>query len=202
MRTRIHLLAFACLIICACNNSDNPKEQPAQQIPEALQDNKSSYVEIRKGRGTNLLEELYDELVEKDERLKALEHGIDLLESSKADSTESINNFINKNDGYYKQADLYAVNLKDSALKQKIKALIEESSAGYRSSIAAHKDLLAKIDLTDADIDDLHTALKVVKTLPVMEKYNKNNLPSVKTLKGYLSEQQKTISLADSLIKK
>ncbi|PZR26502.1 MAG: hypothetical protein DI535_13910 [Citrobacter freundii] len=201
MRTGIILLAFACLCICSCDNSDSQKEQPAQHVPEALQDNKSSYTGIRKRSGDNLVDELYDELVEKDEKLKALQHGINLLESSKADSTESINNFIDENDSYYKQADLYATNIKDSALKQKIKALIGQSTAGYHSLIAANKELLAKIDAADITLDDLHTALKVVKTLPVMEEYNKNNLPSVKKLKGYLSEQQKVISLADSLMK-
>jgi hypothetical protein len=38
--------------------------------------------------------------------------------------------------------------------------------------------------------------------LPLIEKYQNDNLPTTKSFEGYVKQQDKTIELADTLIKK
>jgi hypothetical protein len=189
------------LVICSCNNADK-KESPAEQTPDALQENKTSYEIISKGRKGNLLEELYTELAEKDEKLKKLENDISVLGSSKDDSLQQTNSFINKNGNYYDLADEYADRISDSVFKYKIKRMIEEGMNTYQSSIAGHRKLITLIDTNNSSIGDLHVALKIVKTLPVITRYQQTNLPPVKPLQNYEKEQNKMISRIDSMLKK
>ena len=51
-------------------------------------------------------------------------------------------------------------------------------------------------------ISDLHIALKIFKTLPLIEQYQKNELPKTKPLEGYKESQKTVLNTLDSLTKK
>lgn len=48
-------------------------------------------------------------------------------------------------------------------------------------------------------IADLHTVLRIVRTLPLIDKYQKDNLPAAKSLDDFIKQQDAAIKLADSL---
>ncbi|MCG2613462.1 hypothetical protein LZZ85_04185 [Terrimonas sp. NA20] len=201
MTSRVYVFSFLCLFICSCNN-ENREEKTEAETPEALQDNKTSYEFIKRGGNRNLLEGLYAELVEKDERLKAFETGLKTLNTSRYDSAEQTRSFISKNEDYYRIAAEYGEKINDTVFKKEIKQLIDESRAGYHASISAHTRLLASIDTNSSHLSDLHLALKIVKTLPAINRFQQTSLPSVKPLQGYETEQKKIISLARPMLKK
>ena len=74
--------------------------------------------------------------------------------------------------------------------------------ANYNSSTSRHNDLLKSIETKNMTLSDLHIILKIAWTLPVIEKFQRDNLPSTKSLDGYLKQLDGTIKYADTLSKK
>ena len=183
---------------------DNPQRQdkPEQETPKALED-KSVSSEILSKRGyDDLVESLYSELLDKNQDLKNLENKIQELNQSKNDSTKSFDNFNTKSINYYSAANRRIDQLNDSLLRIKMRTLISSSLTKYKSSITTHETLLKTIDAGGITISDLHTTLKITETLPLIEKYQHNNLPSTKPLEGFIQKQNQAIKLADTLSKK
>ncbi len=82
--------------------------------------------------------------------------------------------------------------LQDSLLKQRIKSLINESQQTYNRQSAGLQTLLAAGADKQIRIDDYYTALKIIKTLPLLEKYQKDQLPVAQPYKE-LNQKRDTI---------
>ena len=200
MKVALIISIVVLLALAACTNS-RAKDKPVQETPKALQDKSSSFEMVSKRHNDDLVENLYNELADKTPELKQLEDQIDNLRSSEDDSTESFVDYNAKNESYFNSADHHAGNIKDSVLRDKIKLLITNSVTKYNSSISLHNDLLKSIATKDLALRDLHIVLKITRTLPVINKYQKDNLPSTESLKGFSKALDKTIKYADTLTK-
>lgn len=186
----------------ACNYSRRQNNQQ-QEIPKALEDKSAASEIISKSRyDADLVESLYNELAEKNEDLKTLENKIQALNESKSDSTASFDGFNNKNRSYYASANRHIDGLSDSLLKTKMRTLITASLKSYNGITGRHDTLHKIIDAQGLTLADLHTVLKITRTLPLIEKYQRYNLPPAKPLEGYKQKQTEAIKLADTLIKK
>jgi hypothetical protein len=82
-----------------------------------------------------------------------------------------------------------------------MRLLIANSLQKYNTSIAKHTALLNAIDSSSLTVNDLYTALKITKTLPIIELYQQQHLPSTKPLEGYLQQQQIVIKQLDGKMK-
>ncbi|MBO9730279.1 MAG: hypothetical protein J7623_16685 [Chitinophaga sp.] len=200
MTMKVCLSAVFVLTLVSCHN--RRAQDPPPQTPKALEDKSSFEIISKRGPGDDLVESLYGELISKDAALKRLELNINDLDNSKQDSTASFNKFDGKIQSYFRSADRNTSTIKDSLLRSKMKTLIANHLATYHARIAPHNELLKTITENDISIADLHQVLKIVRTLPVIEKYQQDNLPDTKQLKGFIKEQNQTIALADSLVKK
>jgi hypothetical protein len=200
MKTALIISTCVLVALAACTNS-RAKDKQEQETPKALQDKNTSSEIVYKRRHDDIVEGLYNELAEKTPELKQLEDQIDNLRSSEGDSTDSFVNYNVKNESYFNSADHHAGNIKDSVLRGKIKLLIANSVTKYNSSISLHNDLLKSIATKDLTLRDLHVVLKITRTLPVIGKYQKDNLPSTESLKGFSKALDKTIKYADTLTK-
>lgn len=198
---KICLSAILVLTLVSCHNKrvQNP---PSPQTPKALKDQNSFQIISKRGHGVDLVESVYDELVSKDATLKRLEVNIDDLKNSKEDSTESFNKFDEKIASYFSSAKGNVSAIKDSLLRAKMKVLIATNLATYHARMAPHNELLKALSKNEISISDLHRVLKIVRTLPVIEKYQQDNLPSTKPLEAFIKQQNQTIALADTLVKK
>jgi hypothetical protein len=87
-------------------------------------------------------------------------------------------------------------------LRDKMKILVANSLAKYNSLISTHTDLLKSIDTKGLTLNDLHTILKITRTVPLIEKYQKDKLPSSKSLEGFSKRLDEAINYTDTLIKK
>ncbi|HEY8915042.1 MAG TPA: hypothetical protein VIM87_01360 [Chitinophaga sp.] len=205
MRTSIILSTFLILAIASCDRPVRPAQQQQQHqqaaTPKALDDNSAAYDIISKGRGGDLVESLYDELICKNSDLKSLEDKLKALRTGRHDSVKVFNRFNDKNEIYYNAADQHVEGIKDSVLRDKIKVLVAGSLKKYQGLTAGHNELLKAIETKNLTLADLYTVLKVVKTLQVMETYQRDNLPSAKPLKGYIHNQNEALKLVDTLTK-
>ncbi|MFT3979523.1 MAG: hypothetical protein QM687_03570 [Ferruginibacter sp.] len=193
MKRKFTLLLFAAAAFAACSRQQS--SQPANaQTPKPLQENKSmSESFVSKRAPDNLLEELYQDLLTKDKSLNELDKMVHSLDGQQKDSSAGFHAFDGKNESYFSNASGALDNIKNSLLKQKINTLLEESMKGYEGKVSKHKTLLAAFDQKSTSLADLYTALKVVKTIPVIESYQKENLPSAKPLEQIAAAYDKAI---------
>lgn len=184
-------ISFILIAILSCNRH---KQQPQQNVPKALEEKKSAYSLISKRGSDDLVESLYSELADETPLLKKLEEDIDAINRSKEDSLEQFQKFDSKNNSYYNSAQNHTGLIQDSLLRERIRNLVQSSLSNYNSLTAPHNNILKSISSKETSISDLHVALKIIKTLPVIGKYQKDNLPNTKSLEGYSQQQTKTIN--------
>jgi hypothetical protein len=197
---KILLLSIVIFSLLSCNQK-KPQQPPAPETPKALQQSGSadySLLSKRSGR-EDLVESLYAELLNKSTELKDIENQIIYLNEARTDSVETFNNFIEKNKDYYTNAVQHSNTITDSALSNKIKLLISNSQSKYNSQIAGHNSLITMLDSKAVKLQDMHVLLKIVKTLPLIEKYQKDNIPDKKPIEKTINEFDKTIKKIDSL---
>jgi hypothetical protein len=202
MNNRIILLIFIFLSLISCDNS-RQKAKPNQEIPKALDDTKSSYDIVSKSRWPDdLVESLYGELVEKTPELSQLEDKIENLRKSMGDSTESFNLYNQKNQAYFSAVNGHIEQIKDTVLRDKMKALITVNLSKYNAKVSPHLALLKAIEDKNVSLNDLHSVLKITRTLPLIEKYQQEHLPTTKSIKGFSKRLDETLKYADTLVKK
>ncbi|HZH95098.1 MAG TPA: hypothetical protein VEY06_04395, partial [Flavisolibacter sp.] len=176
-----------------------PQKEPQKETPKALQD-KSFAEGYSRGEGGDVVESLYGELVTKAPELKNLETEIRVLKQSRDDSTRLFDSYNQRNQSYFNAALLDIRHINDSLLRERIKRLISGNREAYDSTILKHTLLLNVIKERTATLNDLHIALKITRTLPLIEKFQKDNKPSTGPLKGFANNLDKAIKVADTLI--
>lgn len=189
---------LASMIIISC--SDKSVNDANKDVPEALQE-KSSY-EISSRSSYDVFEDLYREIVTKSPELKKFETELRKIQISKADSVEAFENYDSKNQYYYNSVYSSINQITDSLLKQQLRSVVDASMKQYKTITIAHDNLLKEITSRESTINNLHTIIKVRKTLPVIEKFQKDKIPSTMPIKGYLAELSKILPIADTLAEK
>jgi predicted RNA binding protein with dsRBD fold (UPF0201 family) len=192
---------FGVLVLMILAGCKNPRQAPVQQpVPEALQPDKSDYSLLTKSRsGDNLVEELYNELMEKNPVLDSLEQSVDKVMAGKTDSAAAFHFFHQKNNSFYTEAGSYTSRITDSAVKMRIMQLLDNSMAGYKNKTAAHNSLLDVLNKKNSTLADLHIVLKLVKTIGVMEQYQATNIPPLKPLQSVAASYDKVIAATKAL---
>jgi hypothetical protein len=190
----MRLLVFISIVFIALLSCNSPKQRVQQNVPKALEEKKLSYSLVSKRGGDDLVEGIYSEMVDETPALKKLEEEIDALYNSKEDSLEAFQKFDSKNRSYYNSAQNHSSLIQDSLLRERIKRLVQSSLSSYNLITAPQNSILRSITSKEATLNDLHVALKIIKTLPVIGKYQKSNLPDTKSLEGYSEQQSKTIT--------
>ncbi len=197
----ICILFFLGTLACNDPRPKQVKETEAPEPPKALQDHSKEY-SLKSSRSNNdLVEELYAELLEKDNTLKNLEDKLKDLQQSEADSTATFAVFNEKNYKYHDATSPYLSRINDSLLRERIKQILNNSLIRYKSSTAAHQQLLHQLGTNKTSLNDLHVAVQLVSTLSMMEKYRQENMPDKLSLAGFILEQQKARKMAEQQLK-
>ena len=198
MKALLLILLAATINIIACIQPNKSSKQQ-QKTPKALEDKNTSF-EIASKRGyDDLVESLYTELTEKNAELKKFEAAIDGLEKSQNDSSASFVNYNAKNQSYFHAVDRHIEQIKDSVLREKIKSVIAESFTRYNTLLTSNNRLFKYIQQKNIELTDLHTILKITKTLPLIEKYQADNLPDTNSLKGAAIQVDETIKQINTI---
>lgn len=192
------ILALILTVLFSCGDKrtgDNAISKP--ETPAALKDDlfeMKSY-----GRSGDLTEELYEELIAKNPALKKLEDDLDAFEQKPNDLTGKFNQYDYKSKNYYSSATYKASAISDSLLRMKIIELITASNKQYINETAELTTLLKQIHENSTTLGDHYTVMKIVLTLPVIEKYQKENLPEKEQFRKLKKQQEDLIENIDSL---
>jgi len=177
--------------IFSCGKKVEQNAKAEKETPIALQDNKilKSYSTVR----NDLPEELYMELVENSPELTKLEDDIENTRTKKKEVSDIFHIYNNKTDGYYYSSANHANSITDSLLKKRILALISTSKENYSRKTAEITSLLEKISKNESTLADNHLALKIVLTLPIIEKFQNDNHPNKNEFQELITEQERLI---------
>lgn len=200
LKKTLGLFVISMLMLSCGSGMDERESASKDSTFNALQDDKLDIKSYR-GKG-DLCEELYQELVEKRPELKQLEEDLSALDQAAMKLKEMFNAYEAKSNEYYLSSTHKAATISDSLLKTKILSLIETSQRKYANKTANLNALLKQISKNGARLEDQHAMLKIVLTLPFIEKYQDDNLPNQQAFKDLLSAQAKLMLLTDSLTPK
>lgn len=178
------------------------KQNPVKpETPKALQDDK---LEIKSFRGyeSNLVLELYDELVNQSSDLKKLQEDLTAIHSRSNENENKYDNYDQKSINYYQNAGNLANSIADSIVRKKVLEVISKSESQYSGLTAALNELRNSISGLSTDLHDNHMILKIMLTLPQIEKYQKENLPAALEFRNIIEEQKRVIKRLDSITPK
>ena len=198
LTTILTILILASLFSCSESQRGSDIERTVQENPKPLQTDESA---IKSFRGQHdLTQELYDELVSKNAELQKLEKDIDDFNPNTA--SEKFFTYDNKSTNFYNSANEKLTSMNDSLLKKRISSIILTSENKYQNKTNELKSILKHISQNKLTLNDHHTILKVILTIPLIEKYQKDNIPNKNEFNSVDNEQQKLIKRTDTLTPK
>ena len=192
----LHAFLLTLLVACGNKSSDN-NATPIPETPKALQEDK---IDIKSySRSNDLVDELYQELVDKTPALKQLEDEIDAINPKPGELSAKFNTYESKSNSYYSSANYKAMAITDSLLRTQIVSLLSASSKSYSAKTSVLSSLIDQFSKNSSKLNDHHSVLKIVLTLPIIEKYQNENKPDKKEFKALIKEQENLIKQTDSL---
>lgn len=187
--TGILFCTLSILTSCGKNEENYKVEKP--EIPEALQEKSIDLKRYSRDYG-DLMEELYQELVVKSAELKSLETE---FEEFKSDEPKNIFfDYNRKSIDYYNSSKNRAELINDSVTKNKIIALIKKSNDKYFYKTIELNGLVKEVSSKNNSLEDYHNILKIILTIPIIEKYQNENLPNKSEFKKVIKKQEDLIS--------
>jgi len=163
----------------------------------ALQEND---INIRKySRSGDMIDELYSELVDSTPELKSLEDDLELSNKNRIDVLDVFDQYNGKSNNYYSIARRKSSGITDSILKKKIMKIISLSHSKYSDKTKDLTGLIEQISINRSTLNDHHEVMKIMLTLPVIEKYQSKNNPNPDLFKNMIKEQNKLIHRVDSI---
>lgn len=188
MKNLLLILCLFALTLTAC-------EKPKSEIASPLIDNQSLESSLKSSYRGSLLEQLYAETLKKDSSLKSLEEQIQHEINSPIEAIQNFETYNNYSGNYYSTALSYAESIKDSLLKNQLLIQLDKSEKEYKKSVQANTQTIEKINQNREKIRDLHMILKIVKTLSIIEEYQKINKPEASDFDKSLEKQLKFIQI-------
>jgi len=194
------IILLGLVFLMACSTPEfKPKKLP-KETPKALQKETSDISSMRGRSNNDLVEELYQGLVDETPGLKLINKEMSDIRANKNNLNNEFSNYDYKSKTYYDAASGKLSTVSDSTLKLKLSNLIKESLVKYNAKTGSVQSLLKLMDRKSLSISDYHIALMVIKTLPLIEKYQEDNLPDSKAFKDLLKQQSALLKKMDSLI--
>lgn len=202
---KILTCSFIYILLVSCNGNHQETAEAAknQEKPVALQENKLDFSSYTK-RSDDLVDDIYAEIAAKSNELKDLEADLKQYNSDSKynEILEKYNLYNTKSERYYHAADYKLSSVKDSILRNKIVDLVKKSKNQYADKISNIQALMASIDKNELSINDYYSVLKIIRTLPVIEKYQKDDLPTQKGFQNRIESQQKLLEKIKAAIGK
>lgn len=172
------------MLLVSCSNKKN--ENPP--IVEALDDKTTDIISYT--RNSNLVDKLYQELVEKNPTLKKLETDIAELNAEKSLIDKEYNSYGEKSTSYYSAAYQKTTAMQDSSLRNQINNYLSASQVEYKQKTRKLDLLINEISASNTSITDYYAALKIVLTLYLIEDYQKQYLPKTDAHNKLIGKQK------------
>ena len=196
----ISLIGLSILLSCS---GDKSLRDPSDTISTSQVLTESTSKTLSYDRKGDLISDLYQELVDKDSTLNRLEADIRHNNDQGNVLDNRFNAYASKSNSYYQTATYNAAEqISDSIYRKRITALIEASKKRYENLTVELDTLQRFISRNNTKIRDHHAALKIILTLPVIEKYQRNHLPKTAAYKEHVKTQEQLIRRIDHQMSK
>lgn len=197
---RIKIIILMALFFSSCTGRNQSQNQIPN--PEKAIESENILSETFKRGGEDYLVKLYHEILRTDTTFQNLENLFQQVAGSQEDSLQTFTDYQTKNTEYYKTADRYASNIQDSILKQHIYKLITSSDTLFKQKMQMHTAFAKQIQKQNLYLHDLHQALMIYSTIPLIQQYQLQNIPQINSLKSFLTDQKELSQKLETLIEK
>ncbi len=189
------------ILLASCSH-EIPKQQEVlnQETPKILQEEKSE-IKIRSSYESDLLEELYAELSEKNPNLKKINDQIEKHNGAFSDSLTPLKEHKGKSQTYYYSAHHKIGAIKDSTLRVAMMKMVKLSEMNFNNKLMPLEKLAQTISDNSVTIGDQYNVLKIVTTLKSMQKFQKDFMVNGKSLLNVIKEQEQIIAELKKLAK-
>lgn len=194
MLKKIAFLSLILLISCKKNETVHRNIEE----PKAFEEKTIDLGRLKSGN--DLIEDLFQELVDKSPELKNLEN--ELKELKTRDTNDIFYNYNEKSEDYYASASRHINSIQDSVMKQKMLNLITKSEEKYSTQKSDLENLTKTINQKKMEIKDYHNALKIVLTIPLIEQYQKQHLPNKAPFEKLIEKENQLLQKTKNSIPK
>jgi hypothetical protein len=198
-------------MILICTNCQNRQQAPPELATavSATLDKSANHSDDffsaeygRYKRDENLVEKLYQDLIQKRPELKQFELKMDSFSIQEPKTTHIFTEFNEKSERYYHAAENEGRGLQDTLLRKEVRLWLEKSRGSYKNQTAEWTSLLKALNDKDVRLSDYHHLLKIHLTLPLIEEYQKKRLPPTEEVQKLFLQQAVLQKQMDSLMQK
>ncbi|BDD05180.1 hypothetical protein [Aureibacter tunicatorum] len=207
-------IMFIISLLIACNKRGNHNNNTVQnsnnittQTPKALEENDGFEVsDLKIGRGrfgrksNNIVDELYDEALENNPTLQALEKQIAMLQKQKTDSLSHYRYYTQTNNNYWSNTSWYLSKIQDSTLELSTKKIIDQHRKKYFEDVSELEKIEEAIQKEQQHLKDLQIIMKLSVTQQMIKAYQKNEKPKIEQMQKILNEYQELNEKAEKYI--
>lgn len=190
MKKTFLILSFI-LLISSCKE-DNSKEN--EIVEKAAENTESSFPIKRMSKNQDILDGIYSELLKDDPQLKNFDEKLISLQQDSRIIQNLNDDIINNSGDYYLLADNAAKSIRDSVLKKEILGLVNNSSDKFNTRKDKFEELKKQINLNYFKIFSFYQALKIKKTIPEIEKYQKTHPLKTDSLTQFINKQNQLLN--------
>lgn len=189
------ILFIFLLIVLSCSNKETVEEKPqGVQTPEVLNnESKFDLSSYGKRLGSDIIQQLFDEAIEKDTIIEAIYSRLADVREMRTDSQKAHEIYMRNNENYWNALKRYSLALQDSTMKIEVNKLIERLKKRQAERTSDLYKLMADIDSTEWHLNDLEILMKIVVTEPMMNNYQRNELPDLRPIEAFKSAMDSSV---------
>ncbi|MBL3655329.1 cytochrome P450 family protein [Fulvivirga sediminis] len=183
IKSKLLFLILLFAISCAQNGEIKKVAPQEDQTPEVMKDDQSvDYMPFSRMKHNDIVEKLFKEALEHDQELKSLMLRLEEVRDLKFDSLKNYRTYNNNNQDYWRSLTRYADDINDSTMKNDLKKFIDSLKKDQERKASLLDRTVAQLDSVEKKLNDLEVLTKVMVTAPMMENYQRNELPNHKSL--------------------
>ena len=188
-KTFLFLSLTLAVYSCKENNSDKN-----EIVEKAAENTESSFPIKRMSKSQDILNGIYSELLKNDKELQKLDEQINSIQKDGKIIKNIYSDVVSNSDDYYLLAKNSSKSIQDSILRKEILGLVENSSDKFNVKKNKLEELKKQVRLNNNRIFSFYQALKIRRTLPEIEKYQKTNPLKSDSLSLFINKQNQLLS--------
>ncbi len=174
---------------CKENNSDKN-----EIVEKAAENTESSFPIKRMSKSQDILNGIYSELLKNDAELQKLDEKVNSIQNDGKIIKNINSDVVSNSDDYYLLATNSAKSIQDSILRKQILGLVENSSDKFNVNKNKLEELKKQVRLNNNRIFSFYQALKIRRTIPEIEKYQKAHPLKTDSLTQFINKQNQLLN--------
>lgn len=178
------------VVVISCNGTPQTEEIDFPTAEE-LQSQSADIISLKRKRDIDIIEYLYGEALKRDPKLESLENRISGIDELLVDSLKSYEAYVNYNKRYHQSAHNYINSIEDSAKRNLITSIFDDSRKRFQKNISKHNDLFTDAHMLGRELKDQHIMMKLMISENLINAYFEDR-PSIEPLVS-LNDQIKNL---------